>query len=285
MGGTLEIYKAMSGEGDAKNFDLSAEYYYAKSSYVAIGGFYKKVSNFVGTSTVAVTQPGLTTPIGGAYYRAGAAACTGQANQPLCIRNYIFTNFAGQPGVTITGPAVNGEIPGRIAGVAGDPLLSFNVTTPSNEKGDNIKGLELSAQHMFGNSGFGISGNYTWVTTGLKYDNTSLATQSALVGVSNSANLVGFYEDDAWSVRGAYNWRGEFLQSLFDAAGPNPVYVEPYRQLDLSASYKVNDHLSLHFEAINLNDAIQRSHGRDWHELIGVSQTGRRFMLGARYKF
>ena len=27
--------------------------------------------------------------------------------------------------------------------------------------------------------------------------------QSALVGVSNSYNLVGFYEDNAWSIRGA----------------------------------------------------------------------------------
>jgi TonB-dependent receptor len=269
----------------AKNFDLSAEYYYAKSSYVAVGAFYKKVSNFIGTSQVKVTQPGLTTPIGGAYYRAGAAACTGQANQPLCIRNYIFTNFAGQPGVTVTGPAVNGEIPGRIAGVAGDPLLSFNITTPSNEKGDNIKGLELTAQHMFGGSGFGVSGNYTWATTGLKYDNASLATQSALVGVSNSANLVGFYEDDAWSVRGAYNWRGEFLASKTDGAGNNPVYTEPYGQVDVSIGYKIGKSLTLQADLINLNDGYVRQHGRAPEQLVTVTQTGRRYLFGARYRF
>ncbi len=269
----------------AKNFDLSAEFYYAKSSYVAMGYFYKKVSNFVGTSTVAVTQPGLTTPIGGAYYRAGAAACAGQANQPLCIRNFIFTNFANQPGVTVTGPAVNGEIPGRIAGVPGDPLLSFNVTTPSNEKGDNIKGLELNAQHMFGNTGFGVSGNYTWVTTGLKYDNASLATQSALVGVSNSANLVGFFENDTLSARIAYNWRGEFLASKTDGAGNNPVYTEPYGQIDMSVGYKIGKNLSLQADLINLNDGYIRQHGRATEQLVTVTQTGRRYLLGARYRF
>ena len=76
--------------------------------------------------------------------------------------------------------------------------------------GDNIKGLELNAQHMFSNSGFGVSGNYTYVKTGLKFDNTSTGPQAPLLGVSNSANLVGFYEDSTWSVRAAYNWRGQF---------------------------------------------------------------------------
>ncbi len=269
----------------AKNFDLSAEYYYARSSYVAVGAFYKQVSNFIGTAQVATTQAGLTTPIGGAYYRAGQAACAGQANQPLCIRNHIFTNFAGQPGVTVTGPAVNGEIPGRIAGVPGDPLLSFNVTTPSNEKGDNIKGLELNAQHMLGNSGFGVSGNYTWVTTGLKYDNASLATQSALVGVSNSANLVGFYEDDSLSVRAAYNWRGEFLASKTDGAGNNPIYTEAYGQIDLSIGYKIGKSLTLQADLINLNDGYIRQHGRAPEQLVSVTQTGRRYLFGARYRF
>ena len=269
----------------AKNFDLSAEYYYAKSSYVAVGGFYKKVTNFVGTSNVNVTVPGLTTPIGGAYYRAGQAACAGQTNQPLCIRNFIFTNFAGQPGVTVTGPAVNGEIPGRIAGVAGDPLLNFRVTTPSNEAGDNIKGLELNAQHMFGSTGFGISGNYTWVTTGLKYNNASLDTQSALPGVSNSANIVGFFENDAWSVRAAYNWRGEFLAQKTDGAGNNPIYTEAYGQVDVSLGYKIGKNLSLQADLINLNDGYIRQHGRAPEQLVSVTQTGRRYLFGARYRF
>jgi hypothetical protein len=51
--------------------------------------------------------------------------------------------------------------------------------------------------------------------------------------------VVGIFENDKWSGRLAYNWRGEFLTSTFDAAGPNPQYVEPYGQLDLSLGYNI----------------------------------------------
>jgi len=269
----------------SKNLDASIEYYYTKSSYVAAGAFYKKVTDFVGTRSVTMTPfAGLTTPIGGAYYKAGLAACGGNT-QPLCIRNYIFNNFKGQPGVNQTGVNATGEILGTIAGLAGDPAVTFQITTPSNEGGDNIKGLELNAQHMFGNSGFGVSGNYTFVRTGLKYKNDSTATQAPLVGVSNSANLVGFYEDSDWSVRAAYNWRGEFLAASVDGGGNNPVYTEPYGQVDVSIGYKIGKNLTLQADLINLNDGYIRQHGRTVEQLQSVIQTGRRYLIGARYRF
>lgn len=268
----------------SKNLDLSAEYYYAKSSYVAASAFLKKVSNFIGTSSVQQTVPGLTTPIGGAYYLAGLAACGGNT-QPLCIRNYIFNNFAGQPGVTVTGVNPSGEILGSIDGLPGDPLVQFQVTTPSNEKGDKIKGLEFNFQHIFAGTGFGLSGNYTLVRTGLKYDNASLATQAALVGVSDSANLVGFYESDTWSARLAYNWRDEFLSAKTDGAGNNPVYTEPYGQFDLAVSYRIGKNFTLQADVINLNDGYVRKHGRTEQALQEVTQTGRRYLVGARYRF
>lgn len=268
----------------SKNLDLSAEYYYAKTSYVAVAAFYKKVSNFIGTSSVQGTLPGLTTPIGGAYYQAGLAACGGNP-QPLCIRNYIFNNFAGQPGITITGTNPSGEILGSIDGRPGDPALQFRITTPSNEQGDTIKGLEFNFQHIFEGTGFGLAGNYTLARSGLKYNNASLSTQAALLGVSDSANLVGFYESDGWSARLAYNWRGEFLSAKTDGAGNNPVYTEPYGQFDLAVSYKIGKNLTLQADVINLNDGYIRKHGRTTEELQEVTQTGRRYLVGARYRF
>jgi len=268
----------------SKNFDLSAEYYYAKSSYVAASAFYKKVTNFIGTSSQTVTFPGLTTPIGGAYYQAGLAACGGNT-QPLCIRNFIFNNFNGQPGVTQTGVNASGEILGTIDGRAGDPVLQFRITTPSNEKGDKIKGLELNFQHIFSGTGFGVAGNYTIVRTGLKYNNASLATQAALVGVSDSANVVGFYEAAGWSARVAYKWRDEFLAGKVDGAGNNPIYVEPYGQVDLSVGYKIGQNLTLQADLQNLTDSYTRAHSRTTESLQYAIQTGRRYLIGARYKF
>ncbi|WP_395702262.1 TonB-dependent receptor [Aquabacterium sp.] len=261
----------------SRNIDLSLEYYYAKSSYVALSYFEKRISNYVGVTTVDGTPFNLHTPANGAWFKEAVAQGNCPDTDMTCIRNYIFAKYDGVGGVS--------KSAGIIPGQSGDPVMNFRITTPSNQDSSRLRGLELNLQHVFGNTGFGVQANYTKVSSGLKYDNASVGAQFALVGLSDTANLVAFYETDKYQVRLAYNWRGEFLSALRDGAGANPVYVEPYKQLDLSASYKVDDHLSLHFEAINLNDAIQRSHGRDWHELVGISQTGRRFMLGARYKF
>lgn len=130
-----------------------------------------------------------------------------------------------------------------------------------------------------------MSGNYTAVKSGLKFVNTSIGTQSGLVGISDSANLVGFFENETWSIRGAYNWRGEFLAARTDGAGNNPVYTEPYGQLDASIGYKIGKNLTLQADLLNLNDGYIRQHGRTKEQLVSALQTGRRYLIGARYRF
>ena len=83
----------------------------------------------------------------------------------------------------------------------------------------------------------------------------------------------------------AYNWRGEFLANVADNGKPNPAYVEPYGQVDLSVGYNVSRNLSLSLEAINLTDKHQRTHGRTDQQVLTVTTGGPRYMLGARYKF
>ena len=157
---------------------------------------------------------------------------------------------------------------------------------PSNQKSAKLDGWELNVQHIFGKTGFGVSANYTKVNSSLKYDNYNRGEQFALEGLSDSANLVGFYETDKWQIRAAYNWRGEFLAGRFDGSGlPNPVYNEAYGQVDVNVGYKWNANLTLQAEVINLNDGIQRLHGRTKEQVVFVTQTGPRYMIGARYKF
>ena len=158
------------------------------------------------------------------------------------------------------------------------------MSSVANQRNATLKGAELNWQHMFDN-GFGIQGNYTYVKSDLAYNNALIGDQFALVGLSNSANLVGIYEDQKWSVRLAYNWRGEFLANVADNGKPNPQYVEPYGQTDLSVGYNVNKNLSVSLEAINLTDSTQRTHGRSDQQVLQVTTGGPRYMLGARYKF
>ncbi|HEY0684181.1 MAG TPA: TonB-dependent receptor [Steroidobacter sp.] len=269
---------------ESENFDLSLEWYYGESNYMAVGYFRKNIDNYIGTTIQQQTPYELLTPSGGAYFNAAVAA--GCAT-PACIRQYIFTNFAGQPGVTVTGAdETTGDLLGTIAGVAGDPVATFAIEVPLNQKSATLDGWEFNIQHMFGDTGFGVSANYTLVDSGLVYDNYSRSDQFALVGLSDAANLVAFYENDKFQVRAAYNWRDKFLANTIDGGGlPNPVYTEAYGQFDVTTSYTWNDNLTLMAEVINLTDEIYRQHGRTTHQLIMVQQTGPRFMIGARYKF
>jgi TonB-dependent receptor len=268
----------------SKNLDLSYEWYYGKQDFVSLGVFKKDLENYAGQSTVVATPFNLHTPVGGAFWNeAVAKGCTN--GDTTCIRNYIFRNHNGAPGVTRGADDPSGNATGVIVGQSSDPIAIFQINSYSNQKAASLNGMEVNLQHMFGVSGFGVSTNYTYVHSGLKYDNASVGEQFALVGLSNSANLVGIYEDKTYSLRAAYNWRGEFLSSTFDGSGPNPNYTEAYGQIDVSAGYNYNDKLSFQLEAINLTNSIQRVHGRTSTQVLYVTQSGPRYMVGARYKF
>ncbi|PBS11842.1 TonB-dependent receptor [Lysobacteraceae bacterium NML93-0792] len=272
---------------ESKNLDLSFEWYYGEGSYVSVGWFRKDIDNYIGTSVIETSPFDLTTPVGGAYFNEAVAngCAVGGTDFRNCVRQYIFANHAGDPGVVVTGTDTNGQPTGTISGLPGDPAAIFRVSVPINRDSSQLDGWELNVQHMFGESGFGLSANYTIVDSDLTYDNYNLGDQFAMVGLSDSANLVGFYDKGSWQIRAAYNWRDEFLSSTYDSWRPNPVYVEAYGQLDLNVSYQVNENFSVHAEAINLTDETMRSHGRNERQVFYATQTGPRYMLGFRYRF
>lgn len=271
----------------SKNIDLSWEWYYADASYFSVSYYRKNISNYIdhGAGSFQDTLFSLPTPVGGAYWNAAIAGGCGQADVG-CIRQYIFDNFDGQPGVDSSAGS-NGVITGQ----PGDPLTVFSITTPANAGSHSLNGYEFNVQHMFGDSGFGVAANYTIVdSASLSYDNAAKGPQQVLVGLSDSANLVGFYDRGKWQVRLAYNWRDKFLSGQYDGdpadpAKNNPVYVEEYGQWDLSVGYKITDRLTLQFEGINLTDEIQRLSERHPNILFYGTQTGPRYMLGLRYNF
>jgi TonB-dependent receptor len=261
---------------ESTNIDLSLEWYYAEGSYASVGFFKKDIDNYVGVTQIVEQPFDLHTPIGGALYNeAVAAACADRST--TCIRNWIFTNRPSAPGVDAVARTITGQ--------AGDPIADFRITLPANQTSETLDGFEFNIQHMFGASGFGVSANYTLVDSGLTYNNQLRNQQFALEGLSDAANVVAFYENYGWGVRLAYNWRDEFLSNRFDGAGPSPNYTEEYGQFDLNVSYQWGDNLTLQAEAINITDEIQRIHGRTATQALFVTQTGARYMIGARYKF
>ena len=77
----------------------------------------------------------------------------------------------------------------------------------------------------------------------------------------------------------------EFLQTVNRGSWRNPIYVEPYDQIDLSVGYDITDNFALSFEAINLTGEYVRWHGRSSKQLWRLEDQGARYAVGARYKF
>ena len=284
-GGTASVGNPALKPVKSKNLDLSWEWYYDQQSVLSLAAFHKKMDNYAGQTVVSQSLYGLHTPVGGAYYNAalGSGCAVADTN---CIRNYILNTYDGQPGVQKTGVKSDGNLNGNITGLPADPLMNFLTTTYANQKSATVKGAEINVQHMFGRSGFGVQANYTYVTSPTKYDDANTQDQFAILGLSNSANLVGIYEDQKWSVRLAYNWRDSFLAATVDGGGrAAPVYTDKYGQTDVSIGYNVTEKLSLQAEVINLTNATQRQFGRTERSTLNVTQAGPRYMLGARYKF
>ncbi|HEC0958067.1 TPA: TonB-dependent receptor, partial [Klebsiella pneumoniae] len=226
----------------------------------SVGFFRKNIKNFISDTIVRENAGTLHTPVGGAYWNEALASGCGTTDMP-CIRDYIFTNHAGDPGVTYTGRNSAGQMTGTIVGQPNDPVAGFDITVPANQHSDHLDGWEVAVQHLFGQSGFGVAANYTKVKSGLTFNNLSLGDQYPMIGLSDSANVVAFYDKNAWQIRAAYNWRDKFLNGI-GGQGPNPNYTAAYGQLDLNISYAVSEQLTLSLEAINLTDETMRTYSR-----------------------
>jgi len=280
-----QVFGGTGNQGDpgllpleSKNFDVSLEWYYGEGSYASVGYFRKKIGNFIGNVTTTQSPYPIYSPIRGTYWNNAVAAGCSDGDE-ACIRTWIFANHAGDPGVDVTNQTITGQ--------PGDPLAEFAIEIPVNQRSDELDGWEINLQHMFGDSGFGISANYTKVDSGLTFDDNTIGEQYPMVGLSDSANLVLFYDKYGWQVRAAYNWRDEFLFGIGGVAGtpPDPNYVEKYGQLDMNVTWEMNAQLAFFVEGINLTNETQRIHARHQNMLRSASQTGPRYMFGLRYKF
>ncbi|WP_448556795.1 TonB-dependent receptor [Thalassotalea montiporae] len=277
---------------ESTNFDLSFEWYYSDSSYAAIGWFKKDVENWVTNGQIRDTLFNIRNPIDGPKYDAAVAAVGGDAGQQ---RQWILDNFGDRPEVYIQ----DGKL--IIEGVDEDNLVEFLIDVPVNDDIENtFDGFEFAIQHVFGDSGFGFFANYTMVDagddyntqviTGAPYDNTDIlgdTNDDVQNGISDTANLVLFYENYGVSARLAYNWRDDYLEKVGDDTGSNPTFVEAYDQLDFNISYDTPwvEGLSVFFEGINITDEYRRKHGRNSHQVLNVTQQGARYSLGVRYNF
>jgi TonB-dependent receptor len=289
------------------NFDVSVEWYYKPSSYISAGFFEKRVNNFVGTGTFNQSLFGLRDASSGvAGTRSGdarASLTTIGANQ-TDVNLFTMTSLIQTTGSVAAATAVfqanrgpSGDLNQAfvdqvlaatdVAPNAADPLYTFQVAQPINNKTGKIHGFEFAVQHFFGESGFGVSGAYTLVRGDVGFDIASDPGQDqfALLGLSDTAAATLIYDKNGVSARLTYNWRDKFLQATNRGGSRNPVFVAPFAQVDFNVSYDVTPSLAISLEGINLLNESLRTYARDENELWYAQELDRRFLLGARYKF
>lgn len=296
---------------ESNNIDISVEWYFGDASYASVGYFYKDVPNFIGIQTVQ--EPALYTrdpsngpraiaarqalidggyevsqqnlfamvvsmaePVNPADLSEGYIGCTGE---DFCGQAFDESNY--------TAVEAGADIQAIYSGEDQDPISTLNSNTPVNANDANLSGLEFAVQHFFGDSGFGVAANYTYVDGSIEFDNTAdpqTGTQFALVGLSDSANLIGMYEKDKWQARVTYNWRDEFLDSA-NIGTQEPRYTEAYQQVDFNVSYSFTDAFTVGLEGLNILGEDRRTFGRNKNQALRLEVYKPRYALSARYNF
>lgn len=201
------------------------------------------------------------------------------------VSNFIVSSNTTQQFTTSTGvltdPSTGTD---KLKADAADTAAVFTLTRPSNGRSAIVNGFELTMQHTFDN-GFGFIVNGTLVDSNAELNVSDVGQKFAVTGISNSANVVGFYEKGPYQLRVAYNWRDKFLQSLTQSNGDGVTQVAAYGQWDASGSYEVTKNLSVVFEASNLTKAVVKKYGRYTNQFLLAEDSGRRFALGLTAKF
>jgi TonB-dependent receptor len=265
------------------------------------------VKNFIGNAQALETHYGMRDPSNGPRVIRAAEALEGLGvlidATSLFVMTAILGNPADFPGgaadfqtdasgllvdaawaITIANAYDIGAI---FSGPDTDPETVWLTSFPQNNKEARINGFEFAVQHFFGDTGFGIQANYTTVNGDVEFDDLALPSeeQFALLGLSDTANIVFIYENFGFEARLAYNWRDQFLRATNQGGSRNPEYVDEYEQWDLNLGYNISDNFNVFLEGINLTEENTRWHQRSNTMTRYVEDLGARYQIGARYTF
>src|SRR5690606_34446438 len=294
---------------ESTNFDISVEWYYNDASYVSVGLFEKNVINFIGSENIQSSWLDIRDATAGPRVLQAAADLEADGfalnDDNLHGRTVYcefiiprtetydmwFAEYGNVPyGATQEHNAFLAGHPGGLWNIVADDTGSttdYRTSVPNNPREAKIHGMEFALQHIFGDTGFGVAANYTLVRGDVGFDNMGApgVSQFALVGLSDTANVVGMYENDQFQARIAYNWRDKYLNETNRGSSANPRYIEAYSQIDVNLAYAVTDALTISLEGLNVTGENSRSHGRNKAMMFDLRDLGPRYQLGARYTF
>jgi TonB-dependent receptor len=174
----------------------------------------------------------------------------------------------------------------------------FTVNGPVNAPGGFAEGVEVGVNQPFTwlpspFDGFGVQANYTYVDSALDTNGVTGVSSSTGSEVLNggfpgssrdNVNGVFYYEKYGASVRVAYNYRSSYFEN-FGGTGDRtaePTWTAGASQVDLTASYAINRHLSFTFTGVNLNGAVRRDYIENTSVFRSFVERPTTYILGVR---
>lgn len=197
------------------------------------------------------------------------------------VENFIVSNLIQTPLNDVFDPSTGSD---PLRADAEDAIALFDITRPINGETAIVEGIEVAYQHHFA-SGLGFLVNATMIDSNAELDRTNVSQKFALTGLSDTQNIIMFYDNDLFQARLVWNRRSGFLQSLTQRQSGEPTFVEDYRQVDVSASYALSDEVRVFVEGINVTEASVLKHGRYDNQLLLAQSPGARYVVGVRGSF
>ena len=154
-----------------------------------------------------------------------------------------------------------------------ETFTEYQITSPYNTSGRN-RGVELSWQQPFLDN-FGMLVNYTYADGELD-DGGELLNSS-----KNTYNVTGYFENERFSARLAYNWRSKYKAGVDRGASQ---HVDDMPSLAASVNVKLTDKLTLTFDALNLTNETIKMYAENEDRPRAFYSNGRTFYLGLRGK-
>ncbi|MEO0550790.1 MAG: TonB-dependent receptor [Pseudomonadota bacterium] len=237
----------------SNNYDVSLEWYNRAGSVLSAAAYRKDVNSFIDTRLVCPTD--------------GAGLGFGTLTE-----------------VDLGGGILECQIDADGREIRISETFNFDTTI-------TIDGLEFSVQQNLDFlenpilAGFGVQASAAFVDVS---GEDSAGNPAVVPRISDeSYNVAGYWENDTFSARLAYNWRSEyFLAGGLSITGIEDRIVKPRGQLDFIGRYDYNDQLSFNFRAFNLLE-VEYEEYQSQNERMNrqTAFDGRTFSIAATYKF
>jgi iron complex outermembrane receptor protein len=162
--------------------------------------------------------------------------------------------------------------------------VPYNLSVPINAKG-RVDGLEFAYQQAF-TENFGFVGNYTYAdgkqTSNVQPTLTGAPGDDRLVGTSkNTYNVSGYFENTMFNARIGYTYRSAFYSGLDRSTA---FTQDSIGTLSASLGYTMNDHFSITFDAMNLNNPTLKYYALNQDQPRAFYKNGSQYYLNFRFK-